>query len=70
MKNVLPVMLVDVPLGGAVEFFEINDNQIYCGTSSKRNSYISCKTKLQRIEFVNGFVKQIINRIEDKGGYR
>lgn len=70
MKNVLPVMLVDLPLWGAVEFFGINDNQIYRGTSSKRNSYISCKTELQRIEFVDGFVEQIINRIEDKGGYR
>lgn len=71
--KIFPVLLIDVAdlaLDGTIECFGIKDLQVYCGVSSKRPSYISCKNEFQRNEFVNGFVECLINSVEGKGGYR
>ena len=71
--KIFPVLLIDVAdlsVDGAIECFGIKDLQVYCGVSSKRPSYISCKNEFQRNEFVNGFVERLINRVEGKVGYR
>jgi len=71
--KIFPVLLIDVAdlaLDGTIECFGIKDLQVYCGVSSKRPSYISCKNEFQRNEFVNGFVEGLINSVKGKGGYR
>lgn len=71
--KIFPVLLIDVAdlaLDGTIERFGIKDLQVYCGVSSKRLSYISCKNEFQRNQFVDGFVESLINSVEDKGGYR
>jgi len=71
--KIFPVMLIDVAdlaLDGSIECFGIKDLQVYCGVSSKRPSYISCKDEFQRNQFVNGFVECLIKSVEDKVGYR
>lgn len=70
LKKTLPVMLVDVPLDGTVEFHQIDRRQIYCGNSYKPHSYVSRETDYQRNQFVDGFFSRIIDRVEGKGGYR
>ena len=69
-KKILPVMLVDVPLDGTVEFHQIDRRQIYCGNSIDPHSYVSRETDYQRNQFVDGFFSRIIDRVEGKGGYR
>lgn len=71
--KIFPVLLIDVAdlaLDGTIERFGIKDLQVYCGVSSKRLSYISCKNEFQRNQFVDGFVESLINSVKDKGGYR
>ena len=70
LKKTLPVMLVDVPLDGTVEFHQIDRRQIYCGNSIEPHSYVSRETDYQRNRFVDGFVSQMIRRIEGGGGWR
>mgnify|MGYP000856373235 FL=1 len=70
LKKTLPVMLVDVPLDGTVEFHQIDRRQIYCGNSIEPHSYVSRETDYQRDQFVAGFFSRIIDRVEGKGGYR
>ena len=70
LKKMLPVMLVDVPLDGTVEFHQIDRRQIYCGNSIEPHSYVSRETDYQRNQFVDGFFSRIIDRVEGKGGYR
>ena len=69
-KKILPVMLVDVPLDGTVEFHQIDRRQIYCGNSYEPHSYVSRETDYQRNQFVDGFFSRIIDRVEGKGGDR
>ena len=59
--KLLPVMLVDVPLDGSREFHQIDRRQIYRGPSSEGGSYNSLR---QRNRFVDGFVSQMIRRID------
>ena len=71
--KIFPVLLIDVvdpAFDGTIECFGIKDLQVYCGVSSKRLSYISCKDEFQRNQFVNGFVESLINSVEGKVGYR
>ena len=70
LKKTLPVMLVDVPLDGTVEFHQIDRRQIYRGNSIEPHSYVSRETDYQRDQFVGGFFSRIIDRVEGKGGYR
>jgi hypothetical protein len=70
LKKTLPVMLVDVPLDGTVEFHQIERRQIYRGNSIEPHSYVSRETDYQRNRFVDGFVSQMIRRIEGGGGWR
>ena len=70
LKKTLPVMLVDVPLDGTVEFHQIERRQIYRGNSIEPHSYVSRETDYQRDQFVGGFFSRIIDRVEGKGGYR
>lgn len=70
LKKTLPVMLVDVPLDGTVEFHQINRRQIYRGNPVEPHCYVSRETTFQRNQFVDGFVSRIIDRVEGKGGYR
>ena len=70
LKKTLPVMLVDVPLDGTVEFHQIDRRQIYRGNSIEPHSYVSRETDYQRNRFVDGFVSQMIRRIEGGGGWR
>lgn len=70
LKKTLPIMLVDVPLDGTMEFHQIDRRQIYCGNSNEPHSYVSCETDYQRNQFVDGFFSRIIDRVEGKGGYR
>ena len=68
--KLLPVMLVDVPLDRSMEFFGIDDRQIYCGITAEPRSYVSLDSAYQRNRFVDGFIGRMIRRIEDKGGYQ
>lgn len=68
--KLLPVMLVDVPLDHSMEFFGIDDRQIYCGDTVEPHSYVSLDSAYQRNRFVDGFITRMIRRIEDKGGYQ
>lgn len=68
--KLLPVMLVDVPLDRSMEFFGIDDRQIYCGDTAEQRSYVSLDNAYQRNRFVDGFIGRMIRRIEDKGGYQ
>lgn len=71
--KIFPVLLIDVvdpAFDGTIECFGIKDLQVYCGVSSKRLSYISCKNEFQRNQFVTGFVESLIKSVEDKVGYR
>lgn len=68
--KLLPVMLVDVPLDCSMEFFGIDDHQIYCGDTVDPRSYVSLDSAYQRNRFVDGFIGRMIRRIEDKGGYQ
>ena len=71
LKKTLPVMLVDVPLDGSMEFHQIDRRQIYCMQQGRnRYSYVSRETDYQRNQFVDGFFSRIIDRVEGKGGYR
>ena len=70
LKKTLPVMLVDVPLDGTVEFHQIDRRQIYRGNPVEPHCYVSRETAFQRNQFVDGFVSRIIDRVEGKGGYR
>lgn len=70
LKKTLPVMLVDVPFDGTVEFHQIDRRQVYRGNTCEPHSYISCQTNYQRRLFVDGFFIRIIDRVEGKGGYR
>lgn len=71
LKKTLPVMLVDVPLDGSMEFHQIDRRQIYCMQQGRnRYSYISRETDYQRNQFVDGFVSRMIDRVEGKTGYR
>ena len=70
-KKTLPVMLVNVPLNGSMNFHQIDKKQIYFfQQGTKRLSFDSRETLFQRNEFVDGFVARIIQRIEGKVGYR
>ena len=68
--KLLPVMLVDVPLDRSMEFFGIDDRQIYCGDTVEPRSYVSLDSAYQRNRFVDGFVSRMIRRIEGGGGWR
>jgi hypothetical protein len=68
--KLLPVMLVDVPLDRSMEFFGIDDRQIYCGDTTEQRSYVSLDSAYQRNRFVDGFIGRMIRRIDDKGGYQ
>lgn len=70
LKKTLPIMLVDVPLDGTMEFHQIDRRQIYCGDTVEPRSYVSLDSAYQRNRFVDGFIGRMIRRIEDKGGYR
>lgn len=71
LKKTLPVMLVDVPLDGSMEFHQIDRRQIYCIQQGRsRYSYISRETDYQRNQFVDGFVERVLARVEGKTGYR
>jgi hypothetical protein len=59
-----------VPLDGTVEFHQIERRQIYRGNSIEPHSYVSRETDYQRNRFVDGFVSQMIRRIEGGGGWR
>ena len=71
LKKTLPVMLVDVPIDGSMEFHQIDRRQIYCMQQGRnRYSYVSRETDYQRNQFVDGFVSRMIDRVEGKTGYR
>lgn len=68
--KLLPVMLVDVLLDGTVECFGIDARKIYRGDQPEPRSYNSLDSAYQRNRFVDGFVSQMIHRIEGGGGWR
>lgn len=71
--KIFPVLLIDVvdpAFDGTIECFGIKDLQVYCGVSSKRLSYISCKNEPQRNQFVDGFVEGLVNSVKGNVGYR
>ena len=71
LKKTLPVMLVDVPLDGSMEFHQIDRRQIYCIQQGRNQySYISRKTNDQRNQFVDGFVERVRLRVSGQTGYR
>lgn len=71
LKKTLPVMLVDVPLDGSMEFHQIDRRQIYCMQQGQnRYSYISRETDYQRNQFVDGFVERVRLRVSGQTGYR
>lgn len=71
LKKTLPVMLVNVPLDGSMDFHQIDKKQIYYfQQGTKRLSFDSRETLFQRNQFVDGFVAGIIQRFEGTVGYR
>ena len=68
--NLFPFMLVNVPLDGTVECFGIDARKIYRGDQPEPRSYNSLDSAYQRNRFVDGFVSQMIRRIEGRGGWR
>lgn len=71
LKKTLPVMLVDVPLDGSMEFHQIDRRQIYYIQQGRnRYSYISRETDYQHNQFVDGFVERVRLRVSGQTGYR
>lgn len=65
LKPTLPFMLVEVSLDKArpVEFFGIDKKQIFRGAWGDECSYDVLTKEYEKNEFVNNFVKHIIDRV-------